>query len=94
MDPDLEKKVRKNAWKDIITKFEINLNNKLVPQPQHVGDLIKKAILGLGTRVAKDIPTLAMDFFQTLVQKYPVSGGDETTQYYSCTFTQVLILWY
>ncbi|XP_021946713.1 uncharacterized protein LOC110844742 isoform X2 [Folsomia candida] len=88
LDPDLEKKVRKNAWKDIITKFEINLNNKLVPQPQHVGDLIKKAILGLGTRVAKDIPTLAMDFFQTLVQKYPVSGGDETTQYYSCTFTQ------
>lgn len=88
-DPELEKKVRKNVWKDVISTFDSNLEKNLVPSPTHVGDLIKKAILGLGTRVAKDIPASAMDFFGKLVQKYPVSGGAETTEYYSAAFTQV-----
>jgi len=91
IDLSLEKSLSRHSWSSVIQSLTLNLEaNKILPNPRHVGLIIRKALLGVGVRVPKDIPGVAQNFISQLVQAYPIDAdGDSSTDYYVNVFTQV-----
>jgi hypothetical protein len=88
----LDKDVKKNNWRNVLDAFHKLLGDKKIPCSRHLGDLIKRAILTIGTRVSKDVPKAALIFFGKLVKEYPLGITDKPTEYYCSAFTNVRLL--
>jgi hypothetical protein len=81
--------ISKNNWRKVLEKFRRDLSTRCVlPRGKHVGQLIRKAVLCIGTRMGRGVPEEALEFFKNLATKYPMDE-EPTGHFYEEVFKHV-----